>query len=272
MMPPGLRKTGVGGRPWPDELFELAQTASRTGARDGVFGARQFSGYSREVLVAETLVPRSMTSSSPRPLLVLHAGQVLTLFAAGCGGLGPVARPPWVEDQSLQLLREELIVDVGPSTASVEARLELRGSTEARELGFPIGGEPRAVAFQALVAERGEPKLVLPARRGEAGLLPVGPATENWDIVVPEHALGRRGTELVVSYRQPAVQSFRYVLRSGAYWAGPIVAFVARVNDPHRRVAHALLDGLAPEQQAHGGLSWTLSDYEPKDALTLALK
>jgi hypothetical protein len=82
-----------------------------------------------------------MTASSPRQLLLLCAGQVFTLFAAACGGLGPVARPPWVEDQSL-----------------------------------------------------------------------------------------------------------------------------------HGRVTHALLDGLPPEQQADSGLSWTLADYEPEDALTLALK
>ncbi len=213
-----------------------------------------------------------MVRNDSRPLFLPCAGPLLALLVPACGALGPVARPPWVEDRSLQLLSEVLTIDLGSSTASVEARLELRGSTEARELGFPIGGEPRAVAFQAVVAERGEPKLLLAARKGEAGLLPVGAATENWDIAVPERVLGSRGTELVVSYRQPARQSFRYVLRSGAYWAGPIAAFTARVNDPHGRVARALLDGLPPERDAQGGLSWKLSHYEPEDALTLALK
>jgi hypothetical protein len=197
---------------------------------------------------------------------------VLVFLTAGCGALGPVARPPWVEDHSLQLLRERLTIDLGPSTAAIEARFELLGSADARELGFPVGGEPRADAFQALVVERGEPKLVLPVRKGETGLLPVGETTEDWDIAVPERVLGAEGTELVVSYRQPARQSVRYVLRSGAYWAGPIEAFVARVNDPHRRVTRALLDGVPPEQDPDGRLSWKLTNYEPKDALVLALK
>jgi hypothetical protein len=205
-------------------------------------------------------------------LVSLHVGVLLAPVVAGCGALGPVARPPWIEDRSLQLVREQLTIDLGRSTASVEARFELLGTTDARELGFPVGGEPRADAFRALVVERGEPTLVLPVRKGKGGLLPVGATTEDWDIAVPEGALGRRGTELVVSYRQPAQQSFRYVLLSGAYWAGPIVTFVARVNDPHRRVKHALLDGIPPEHGPGERLSWELSSYEPDDALTLALE
>lgn len=194
------------------------------------------------------------------------------LLAAGCGGLGPVARPPWVEDYSLELLREELNIDLDRSTASVEARLELRGSTEPRELGFPIGGEPRAVGFEALVVERGEPKLALSARKGDTSLLPVGTASENWDIAVPARALGDPGTELVVRYRQPARESFSYVLRSGAYWAGPIRGFVARVNDPGRRVTRARLDGVPPACDSDKRLSWKFTDYEPEDALTLELE
>ena len=193
------------------------------------------------------------------------------LLAAGCGGLAPVARPPWVEDRALALVREELTIDVGRSTAAVEARLVLLGSTEARELGFPIGGEPSAVGFEAVVIEHGQPKAVLVARKGEPGLLPVGEASENWDIAVPERVLGGRGSELVVRYRQPARDSVRYVLRSGAYWAGAIRTFVARVNDPGRRVTRAWLDGLPPVSRSDSALLWKLEDYEPQDALTLEL-
>jgi len=99
--------------------------------------------------------------------------------------------------------------------------------------------------------------------------LPVGAASEHWDIAVPERVLGEPGTELVVRYRQPARKSFRYVLRSGAYWAGAIGAFVARVNDPGRRVTRALLDGLPPEQDSGQKLCWRFVDYEPQDALVL---
>jgi hypothetical protein len=204
--------------------------------------------------------------------MLRNVGLVLAPLVAGCGALGPVARPPWVEDRSLQLVREELTIDLDRTTASVEARFELLGSTDARELGFPIGGEPRADAFQARVVGRGESARLLPVRKGERGLLPVGETTEDWDIAVPEEALGKEGTELVVSYRQPARQSFRYVLRSGAYWAGPIAVFVARVNDPHRRVKRALIDGVPPEHGPGGRLSWELNNYEPEDALTLALQ
>jgi hypothetical protein len=196
---------------------------------------------------------------------------VPALFTAACGGLGPVARPPWVEDHSLELRREELTIDLGRATAAVEARFEFRGSTGARELGFPIGGEPHAVAFEALVVEHGEPKVVLAARKGEESLFPVGVTSENWDIAVPERVLGDPETELVVRYRQPARDSFHYVLRSGAYWAGPIREFVARVNDPRRRITRALLDGATPEHASSGELRWQLSDYEPRDALTLEL-
>jgi hypothetical protein len=127
------------------------------------------------------------------------------------------------------------------------------------------------MGFEAMVIEHGRPKAVLAARRGEAGLLPVGEASENWDIAVPERVLGERGSELVVRYRQPARESFHYVLLSGAYWAGAIRTFVARVNDPGRRVTRARLDGLPPLSSSGHALLWKLEDYEPKDALTLEL-
>jgi hypothetical protein len=194
------------------------------------------------------------------------------LLVAGCSGLGPVARPPWVEDRSLELHREVLTVAVDRAGATVEARLELRGSGAARELAFPIGGATSASGFAALVVRRGEPPRVIEARRGEASILPVGEASESWDIAVPEHALGAEHTELVVRYHQPALESFRYVLLSGAYWAGSIRAFFAQVEDPGRRVTRAELDGAPPHRRSLATLSWALEDYEPRDALELELR
>src|SRR5688500_6723192 len=96
----------------------------------------------RSTMATRGTIDHEAPSFPPRCIVPL--GTLLLLLVAGCGGLGPVPRAPWVEDRSLELHREVLIVDIGRTGAAVEAWFELRGSGAARELGFPIGGEAPA--------------------------------------------------------------------------------------------------------------------------------
>jgi hypothetical protein len=197
---------------------------------------------------------------------------VPALLACACTGLAPVPRPPWVEDRSLELRREQLRVELDGAGVSIEARFEFVGATSARELAFPIGGSTGAEAFEALAvsAERGARPLA--ARLGSAGPLPSGDAMEHWDIAVPDGALGSDGTALVVRYRQRGAGPFRYILATGAYWSGPIGELVVTVTDPERRVARAFVDGI--REHTHSGelLAWHFVDVEPKDALFIEVR
>jgi hypothetical protein len=192
---------------------------------------------------------------------------LLLLSTLACTGLAPVARPPWVEDRSLELRREKLSVELDRAGVSIEARFEFVGSTSGRELAFPIGGPTRAEAFEAVAVSADRKPRRLPARLGEPGPLPSGDAVEHWDIAVPDGVLGNEGTALVVRYRHRGSGPFRYILATGAYWSGPIGELDVIVSDPEHRVGRALVDGFRAHERKRERMAWHFVDFEPKDVL-----
>jgi hypothetical protein len=181
---------------------------------------------------------------------------------------------PWLEDRTLELRAEQLIIDVGPRSAAVDARFRFtdRAAERAHAMQFLVGsaGGP-AWGFRAeLMGENGG-TTTLGARASEVPRSFVGEADEAWSFRTPESAFAG-GSWLRVRYSQRATSRFDYVLRSGAYWAGPIHALDVVVRDPERRVAAASVEGRAPDRQQAGELRWHFADVEPAQPIRLTLR
>jgi hypothetical protein len=219
-------------------------------------------GAGKRAAVTECALAGWLARVPPLALFVL-----LAIPACGCTGLAPVPRPPWVEDRSLELRREELRVELDRSGVLIEARFEFVGATSARELGFPIGGPARAVDLEAVAMSEDRERHPLAVRLGKAGPLPSWDAVEHWDIAVPDGVLGRAGTALIVRYRHRGSGPFRYILATGAYWSGPIGELDVIVSDPEERVGCALLDGFRAHERKRERMAWHFVDFEPKDVL-----
>lgn len=198
---------------------------------------------------------------------------LLPLILASCApnGLGAVPRYPFIEDRGLALRHETLELDVardGAVAVSALFQFETRGDERERVMTFPIGS-PRGGA-EGFVAELvGSSRASLPAERAVAGALPVGSAVESWDLWVGARAL--TDNALRVRYTQRGSGAFGYVLKSGAYWAGPIERLEVILRDPHARVAAAFIEGrrvaLAERETVV-----TLVNVEPDEGVRLELE
>ena len=174
----------------------------------------------------------------------------------------------------MELRHELLIVEVAGDGVGVEARLDfaLREVPADRVLTFPIPPPcESAEGFEAELAGPGLPPTTLATRLSGPGLLPMGEVAETYDIELPAAAVQEHGPRLVVRYRQRCDDSFRYVLRTGAYWAGPIGELEVLVRDAEGRVGSARLEGEPPQVRRPGTWRWRLTDVEPRWPLELGL-
>ncbi len=196
-------------------------------------------------------------------------------LSTGCtsSGLGVVPRYPYVEDRGLALEREVLTLQVERS-GSVRVHALFRFIAESaprdRVATFPIGG-PRKVTrgFRATLPGRDPSRL--PVAPGDSGALPMGSAVAHWDIWLDGQALKRHDGWLSVRYEQPGSGDFGYVLKSGAYWRGPIRSLTVILEDPHTRVAALSVEGKRMLVRGRERTSVKLRDVEPKHRIRLEL-
>jgi hypothetical protein len=193
---------------------------------------------------------------------------------AGCAGaLSVVPRYPYAEDRSLGLQHETLSLAVerdGAVRVTADFRFVERGARRDRLMTFPVAG-PRP-ATQGFTAELGAPGgQRLTATRATPGVLPMGAAAETWDFPVDGAALARHGGRLVVRYVQPGAGDFGYILKSGAYWSGPIESLSVIVDDPHARVRASVIEGRRVELDARRRVVVELTNVEPESGVTLEL-
>jgi hypothetical protein len=204
-------------------------------------------------------------------LLAAAAGMLVT----ACGGLALRPGHPWIEDLSLTLAREVLVLEVLDDRVAVDARFsfEAHGETMDRVMFFPValpGGE--VAGFGALLSGPGAEPLPLPVRPGLPGALPAGQTSQSFDIMVPGEALELHGGELVVRYEQQASCGFGYILRSGAYWRGPIGSLTVLVRDEASRVTSASVEEEPPHRREGGTAAWSWEGLEPRSGVTLLLE
>ena len=213
-----------------------------------------------------------MARSARIPLPVRRLAPLVLLVA--CTGLAPVPRYPWVEDRGLTLAAEELTLEVGPAETAVEAVFHFRADDggRARVATFPIAapGGP-AAAFEAVRIHGDGREEPLPAVRGAEGTLPAGDVVEWYSFEVPP-GVGTGGDAVRVRYRQPVGAEVRYVLRTGAYWRGPIGLLRVRLHDRGGRVAGARVEGREGASVAPGTWEWTFRDLEPRDGVVVTLR
>ncbi len=214
-----------------------------------------------------------MSKSTPWRSLALLAAAAL--LPSGCGPLGPVLRHPFVEDRTVALAEEDLILTVERDAVVVDAlfAFEAHGPPLARTVTFPVGTPGGPAADFAAWLERPEaPATPLPCRRAAPGALPVGPAGETWDIELPAAVLAP-GNRLRVRYRQAPGAELAYVLRTGALWRGPIRRLDVRVDDPTGRVVAATVEDRAADASPSPGVFlWTFRDLEPRGILRIHLR
>lgn len=189
----------------------------------------------------------------------------------------PVPHPPWVEDRSLELRREVLLLEVGVHSVAVRAwfRFLPRSRDAAKRshaMLFAVGdaGGPAQQTRAELVFADGR-RVALETRASQGGSLPAAGTRQRFEFVVPKRAFAA-ASWLLVSYRQRAADHFTYVLSSGAYWAGPIHELRVRLSDPHRRVREAMVEGRPGAPLGGGELEWSFSDIEPRQPIRMTLR
>ncbi|MBX3125327.1 MAG: hypothetical protein KF718_01350 [Polyangiaceae bacterium] len=198
---------------------------------------------------------------------------MLTLALTACtsGGFGLVPSYPYVEDRSLALVDETLTLRVREDrTVRVEALFEFVavGSPKSRVATFPIGG-PRGTAHGFLAELAGAEPERLPVALGTGGALPFGDPVESWDIWLDGDALARHDGRLRVTYEQRGSGRFSYVLKSGAYWCGPIARLEVVIDDPHRNLLAVIVEGERAEVRGRSRLRHVLRDVEPRSGVEL---
>jgi hypothetical protein len=199
---------------------------------------------------------------------------------SACPHVTPRLGYPWIESTDAALVHEELIVSLDDGRATVEARLTLRARRDlaARQLAFPE--DDRDAPLEALRATWGGQVVASqPEGRGAVnGFLPLEHVRRWHTLALPPQRRGDQRT-LVVCYAQPLTAAasgrvFRYLIRTGAYWYGPIGELVVRVRgiaSTLSRVRRARLDGRAPTRRIADELRWDLRAIEPREDLRLDL-
>ncbi|MBK7583989.1 MAG: hypothetical protein IPI67_27805 [Myxococcales bacterium] len=183
-------------------------------------------------------------------------------------------RPPFVEDRGLGLVDETLTLTVeDDGSVRVAALFHFVASGELRDrvATFPIGA-PRGPAREFRAELVGSGRVPVPTARGAPGGLPMGDFVESWDIWLSGEDLARHDGWLLVRYVQTGNSDFGYVLKSGAYWRGPIGRLRVEVEDPHARLAEVILEGERIEPRGRRRLSLELRDVEPADGVILRFR
>lgn len=202
----------------------------------------------------------------------MATGLAVLCLACSGSGLVVVPRHPFVEDSGLSLIDETLTLRVlGDGCVAVDALFDFasHGGPLDRVATFPIGA-PRgpAVDFSAALVGGGP----VPVARGAPGALPMGDAIEHWDLFLDGSELERHGGRLRVRYVQPGRGEFGYVLRSGAYWAGPIRHLRLILEDPFAKVATLIVEGQHISTTGRPKSVIDLRDLEPRSGVRLLLK
>ncbi len=206
------------------------------------------------------------------------------LTLSGClGELGVTPGYPWIESRRLILAGEDLQVTLAPGGAAVTALLHFvgagRGDVAPVEAGFPEDARDPPLE-QLGVSFDGRPLAVRAERGGiGGGHLPLDQVGRWHGFTIPSLPAGSSRT-LAVRYRQrlgdrATVRCFRYLIRTGAYWRGPIGRLEVEVKlSGGLRAARARLDGRpgAGGESAEGqGVRWSLREIEPREDLVIEL-
>lgn len=200
----------------------------------------------------------------------------VALLSAACSadGMGLLPRYPYVEDHGLSLVHETLSLDVerdGSVSVSALFRFVARGALRDRVMTFPVAG-PRGPARGFAAELVGEKALPLPVAPSEPGHLPMGDAAQTWELWVPGAELARHDGWLRVRYEQPGSGDFAYILKSGAYWSGPIERLEVLVTDPHGRIAALSVEGRRVDVAGRARVAVELTDLEPVHGVRLELR
>lgn len=198
---------------------------------------------------------------------------MLTLALTACtsNGFGFLPSYPYVEDRSLALVDETLTLSVSEDrTVRVDALFHFvaSGRPKSRVATFPIGG-PRGTAHGFLAELAGAEPQQLPVALGTSGALPFGRPVESWDIWIDGDALERHQGRLRVTYEQRGSGQFSYILKSGAYWRGPITRLEVVIDDPHGHLTAVIVEGERAEVRGRPRLRTVLRDVEPRSGVEL---
>ncbi len=198
------------------------------------------------------------------------------IAASACApsGLGVVPRYPYVEDSGLALAHEQLNLRIRrDDSVQVEAlfQFESRGRAKNRIATFPIGG-PRGACRNFHAEVLGSASRSVRVARGEAGSLPVGKAAETWDLWLRAADFEAPRSWLAVRYVQPGTGDFGYVLKSGAYWHGPIRTLRVALHDPHARAAAMIVEGKRVANLGRPHTVIELRDIEPESGVQIEMR
>jgi hypothetical protein len=185
-----------------------------------------------------------------------------------------VPRYPYVEDGGLALAHEVLNLRVErDASVHVEALLQFqsRGPGKNRVVTFPIAG-PRGACRQFRAWALGRAARPVVVARGQAGVLPMGQVVESWDLWLHAADFEQSGSWLAVRYVQPGTGDFAYVLRSGAYWHGPIRTLRVVVRDPHGRLSAVSVEDRRVPTRGAAETTIELTDVEPENGVRLVLR
>lgn len=198
---------------------------------------------------------------------------VLALLVSGCANLVPVSRYPYVEAHDLTLEREELHLTVSHHRLEVLADFWFVGDTEPeRVMTFPIaapGGPAQGFSARLGMDDSAPP---LKTRLGAKGGLPAGSAVEQYDILIPEDVGRTQELRLRVRYVQPGQDQFAYVLKTGAYWNGPIQDLRVLVNDPASLLSFASVEGQPAQEHSGTTWGWRFAEVEPDSGVVLVTR
>jgi hypothetical protein len=217
-------------------------------------------------------MPRRRLQPRRHPELL---GASVALGLVACAPRGPVLRYPWFEDYTLELEHELLVVRVQGDQVLVGARFGFRPLEDQRDrvLTFPVP-PPCSVAqgFSAALLGPNGASQPLPTWIGAPDVLPAGEARQTFEIALPGSELGTHGATLLVSYAQRCTDGFRYTLRTGSYWAGPIGRLDVVVDDPERRVLGTTVEGRGPGATSGTSYLWSFVGLEPASGHELRLR
>jgi hypothetical protein len=174
----------------------------------------------------------------------------------------------------MTLRHETLEMRVGKRDVEVDALFDftLREGADDMLATFPVAppcGAPKR--FRATLEGDGLPSETLDSRPAADGMLPAGDVRASFDIVLPIARLRAHGGRLRVRYQQRCDGAFGYVLRTGAYWHGPIGELAVAVHDPNGRVTAARVEDQPAHRRTHGTHRWHFRDVEPRHPVKLNL-
>jgi hypothetical protein len=202
-------------------------------------------------------------------------GVLGALALVACAPRGPVLRYPWIEDYTLGLEHELLLVRVQGDEVLVGARFFFRplGGQRDRVLTFPVPPPcSDAQGFSARLVGPGLAPWPLDTWLSAPDLLPAGEARQTYEIALSGREIEAHQGILIVSYAQRCDRAFRYTLRTGAYWAGALGRLDVVVDDPAGRVSAARVEGQSPGAHTATSYLWSFVDIEPAGSLEIELR